>query len=42
MDKKLWALSVINDKIRLLRMGNKSAGIELGAFLEWLESIGIY
>lgn len=42
MDKKLWALSLINDKIRLLGMGDKYAGIELPDFLNWLDSSGIY
>lgn len=42
IDKKLWALSAINDKIRLLRMGNKGAGVQLLPFLDWLQNIGIY
>jgi hypothetical protein len=42
MDKKLWALSLINDKIRLLGMGEKEAGVELIAFLDWLENCRIY
>lgn len=36
MDKKLWALSLINDKIRLLGMGDKYAGVDLTTFLDWL------
>jgi hypothetical protein len=41
MDKKLWALSLINDKIRLLKSGGL-AGIELSTFLDWLDNSGIY
>jgi hypothetical protein len=42
MDKKLWALSLINEKIRLLKMDGGLAGIELNTFLDWLDNSGIY
>lgn len=42
IEKKIWALSVINEKIKLIKAGYKDYTLGIEDFLTWIEKNKIY
>lgn len=42
IEKKIWALSIINEKIKLIKIGYKNYPLDVDEFLDWIEKNRIY